>query len=277
MMQFIDGLLFRSWILLAGLAFTVSSSTVHAAQQGPATDLDITTAVNLSGRQRMLTQRMVKAYLMLGQGIATNDARNILQQSIDQFESQLAALKTLQPSPKVRNTLATLDSEWKKFKPLIVATPSKAGAVVLYDANEAIQKAAHNATLAYEDISLAPLDHLVNLAGRQRMLSQRTAKFYLYRSWDINSEPADMEMHFSRAHFTAVLIQIESSPFATPRIKERVASIQREWEPYKQALLASRAPVRMRGNAKHVVELSEGILASTEELVALIVEQARQR
>ncbi len=277
MMQFIEGLLFRSWILLAGLALPVSLSTVHAAEKEPAAVMDITTAVNLSGRQRMLSQRMVKAYLMLGQGIATDDARVLLQQSIDQFESQLAALKALQPNPKVRDALAALDSEWKIFKPLIVATPSKAGAVVLYDASEAIQKAAHNAVLAYENVSFTPLDHLVNLAGRQRMLSQRMAKYYLYRSWDINSEPADMEMHFSRAHFTAVLIQIESSPFATPRIKERVASIQREWEQYKQALLASRAPVRMRGNAKHMAELSEGILASTEELVALIVEQARQR
>ncbi len=278
MKEFIGWLLFCSWLLLAGLAFAVSPSTVHAdSQLVSTTKMDVATAVNLSGRQRMLSQRMVKAYLMLGQGIATDDARTILQKSIEQFEFQLATLKTFQPNPKVQSELANLNSEWTKFKPLIIATPSKAGAIVLYDANEELQKAAHNVTLAYEDVSLAPLDHLVNLAGRQRMLSQRTAKFYLYRTWDLYLEPADMELHLSRAHFTAVLIQIERSPLATTQIKKLVVKIQREWEPYKQALLVSREPAKMRSNAKRVAELSELLLASTEELVTLIVEQAQQR
>ncbi|WP_165922920.1 type IV pili methyl-accepting chemotaxis transducer N-terminal domain-containing protein [Sulfurirhabdus autotrophica] len=271
-------MLLCSWSLMAGLVFTVLPLNVNADSQSVSSmDMDITTAVNLSGRQRMLSQRMVKAYLMLGQGIATDDARTILQKSVDQFEFQLAKLKTFQPTPKVRSTLATLDFEWAKFKPLISATPSKTGAIALYDANEALQNAAHNVTLAYDDVTIEPLDHLVNLAGRERMLSQRTAKFFLYRTWDLYLEPADMEMHLSRAHFTAVLIQIESSPRATTQIKKLVAKIRSEWEPYKEALLISREPEKMRSNSKRVAELSEQLLASTEELVTLIVDQAKKR
>lgn len=267
--------LFCLW-LLPVLMFAVLPPVVNAdSQLVSATEMDVTTAVNLSGRQRMLSQRMVKAYLMLGQGIATDNARTILQNSIDQFESQLATLKKLQSNPKVQEALAKLDAEWAKFKPLIIATPSKTGAIALYDANEALQSAAHNVTLAYEDVTLAPLDHLVNLAGRERMLSQRVAKFFLYRTWDLNLEAADMEMHLSRAHFTAVLIQLKSSPLATTQIKERVEKIQREWKPYKEALLVSRDPAKMRSSAKRVAELSEQVLASTEELVTLIVEQAK--
>ncbi len=274
--KFINSLLFCSWLLLAGL-FAVTPSIVHADSQPAAQEMDVATAMNLSGRQRMLSQRMVKAYLMVGQGIATDDARAILKKSIDQFESELAALKTFQPNPKVQGALASLESEWKKFKPLVTATPSKAGAADLYDANEALQNTAHSVVLAYENATLAPLDHLINLAGRQRMLSQRTAKFFLYRTWGLYLEPADMDMHLSLAHFTAVLSQIESSPFATTQTKELVAKIRREWEPYKQALLVSRDPAKMRINAKRVFELSEQVLASTEELVTLIVKQAQQR
>jgi hypothetical protein len=239
--------------------------------------MDTATAVNLAGRQRMLSQRMGKAYLMLGQGIATDDARAILQESMDRFESQLAALKAFQPSPKVRSALAKLDSEWTRFKPLISATPGKAGAVVLYDASEALQKEAHNLTLAYDAAALSPHDHLVNLAGRERMLSQRMAKFYLYRTWDIQVEAANMEMHLSRAHFTSVLTQLERSPLATAQSRQAVAEIRRKWEPYQQALLASLESANIRGNAKRVADLSEQVLASTEELVTLIVEQAQQR
>lgn len=269
--------LFCLWLLPVLMLAALPPAVNADSQLASATQMDVATAVNLAGRQRMLSQRMVKAYLMLGQGIETANARAILQNSIDQFESQLATLKKLQSDPKVQGALAKLDTEWTKFKPLIIATPSKAGAIALYDANEALQRAAHNVTLAYEDVTLAPLDHLVNLAGRERMLSQRVAKFFLYRTWDLNLEAADMELHLSRAHFTAVLIQLKSSPLATAQIKEHVEKIQREWEPYKAALLVSRDPAKMRGSAKRVAELSEQMLASTEELVTLIVEQAKQR
>jgi hypothetical protein len=237
--------------------------------------MDTVSAVNMAGRQRMLSQRMVKAYLMLGQGIAADDARTILQGSMSQFESQLATLKTFQPTSMVRSAVVNLEGAWTKCKALLKAAPNKAGAVELYDANEALQQAAHSATLAYEDVTGAPLDHLVNLAGRQRMLSQRMAKFYFYRTWELYDIPADMEMNLSRAHFTAVLIQIENSPLASAQIKAGVARIRREWEPYQQVLFAaSREPGKMRRDAPRVAELSERMLASTEELVTQIVAQA---
>ena len=266
---------FRVW-LLAGLAFAASPSFVHAeVPTAAATKMDTASAVNMAGRQRMLSQRMVKAYLMLGQGIAADDARTILQGSINQFESQLAAQKAFQPTPMVRSAVVNLEGAWAKCKALLMAPPSKAGAVALYDANEALQQAAHSATLAYEAVTASPLDHLVSIAGRQRMLSQRMAKFYFYRTWGLYDVPSEMELHLSRAHFTAVLIQIESSPLASAQIKAGVARIRREWEPYQQLLFASREPAKMRRDASQIAALSERVLAVTEELVAQIVAQAQ--
>lgn len=270
-----DRLRFCVW-LLVGLGFTVPTLSVHAEATPAATKkMDTASAVNMAGRQRMLSQRMVKAYLMLGQGIAADDARTLLQESIKQFESQLAALKTFQPTPMVQRAVVNLEGAWPQFKAHLTAAPSKAGAVALYDANEALQQAAHNTTLAYKEVTAAPLDHLISGAGRQRMLSQRMAKFYFYRTWGLYDAPANMELHLSRAHFTATLIQIESSPLASAQIKAGVTRIQREWEPYQQVLFASREPAKMRGDAARVAELSERVLAVTEELVAQIVAQAQ--
>src|SRR5512139_213525 len=199
-----------------GLTFAAPLSPAHAeAPPAAATRMDTASAVNLVGRQRMLSQRMAKAYLMLGQGIAADDARAILRESIREFESNLATLKAFQPTPTVRSALANLEGVWKQCRPLLAAAPSKADAVEFYDVNEALQDAAHNATLAYERVAGAPLDHLVNIAGRQHMLSQRMAKFYFYRTWGLYDAPAEMELHLSRARFTAELNQIENSPLAS--------------------------------------------------------------
>ncbi|ODV13819.1 MAG: hypothetical protein ABT22_02350 [Thiobacillus sp. SCN 64-317] len=270
-----DRLRFFVWFL-AALMFALSPSPGHAEIAPAATTrLDTANAVNLAGRQRMLSQRMVKAYLMLGQDIAADDARRMLQESIGQFDSQLVALKAFQPTPTVRHAIANLEEVWTKWKGLLAAAPGKAGAAELYDANEELQQAAHSATLAYESVTLAPIDHLIGIAGRQRMLSQRMAKFYFYRTWELYDGAADMELHLSRAHFTAVLIQIDKSPIASAGVKAGVARVRQEWEPYQQALFANREPAKMRRDAPRVAELSERVLAATEELVGQMLAQTR--
>jgi hypothetical protein len=237
--------------------------------------MDNATAVNLAGRQRMLSQRSVKAYLMLGQGIADGDPRKLLQESITQFDVQLSTLKTYQPTPAVRNALSALEDAWLKCKPMLTGVPDRTTAAALYDANEELQKAAHSATVAYETASLVPLDHLVGIAGRQRMLSQRMAKFYFYRTWNLYDAAADMELHLSSAHFSAVLNAVENSPLVSAEVRAGVARVRREWEPYRQVLFANREPENMRKDAPRVAELSERMLAATENLVTLMAAQAR--
>ena len=261
--------------LLAGLAFAVPPLSVHAEALPAVAKMDTASAVNIAGRERMLSQRIVKAYLMLGQGIATDDARTILQGSINQFESQLAVLKSFQPTPAVRSAVAKLEDAWTQCKPLLAAAPSKADAVEFYDVNEALQQAAHSLTVAYEGVTLAPIDHLIGIAGRQRMLSQRMAKFYFSRTWELYDDQAYMELHLSRAHFTAVLNQIERSPLASAQVKADVARIRREWEPYQQVLFANQEPAKMRRDAPRVAELSERVLAVTEELLKQLVSEAQ--
>lgn len=258
----------------AGQAFAAPLSSAHAGASPVETArLDTVSALNLMGHQRMLSQRMVKAYLMLGQGVAADDARTILQGSINEFESDLATLKTFQPTPAVQSALAKLEDAWANCRALLVAVPSKAGAIELYDANEAMLDAAHSAALAYEGVTLAPRDHLVNIMGHQHMLSQRMAKFYFYRAWGVYDDPAYVEMHLSRARFTAELNQIESSPLASAETKASVARLRREWEPYQQILFANREPVKMRTDAIRVAELSERVSTATEELVVQFMAQ----
>ncbi|HMM47553.1 MAG TPA: type IV pili methyl-accepting chemotaxis transducer N-terminal domain-containing protein [Thiobacillaceae bacterium] len=263
--------------LVAGLPLVAAPTFVHAVvpPAAAAAKLDAASAVALAESQRMLSQRMVKAYLLAGQGIGADDARAVLQSSIRQFEAQLASLKSLQPTPAVRTAVAALERAWGPCKAVFATAPSKRGAIALYDANEALQEAAHSSALAYEDAAGLASARAVSVAGRQHMLLQRMAKFYFYRTWGLYDAPADMELHLSRAHFTAVLAQIERSPQASAQVKAGAAQVRKEWEPYQQALFASRDPDRMRHDAMRVAALSERMIGVTEKLAAQLAADGR--
>ena len=269
------------------IAAGTGAALLHAAQAAesgantrlePArapSSLDTTAAVELAGRQRALSQRMTKGYLMIGQGVSPDFGRTILDESRRQFEAQLGVLRAYQPNAMVGEALSSLEAQWKRYQVLLDAAPSRHGAEAMYDANEALMQSAHRTTLAYERVSGAPTDHLINLAGRQRMLSQRMAKFFFYRTWGIRDGAAEMELDNARAHFTAVFIQLRASPLASPAVRIKVEQLEREWEPYKAALLASRDPAGMRPYGMPVATLSEKILAGTEDLVALMIREIR--
>lgn len=262
--------------LLGGALLSALPLTARA-QAATSAPLDTPGAVDMAGRLRMLSQRAVKAYLLAGPGMAAEGAAALLQESLARFATQLDALQSYTPTPATQDALALLKTRWTPFQALLAAPPSREGAMALYDASEVLQQAAHRATVAYENVSGAPLDHLIGIAGRQRMLSQRMAKFYGYRAWGLYEAASDMELHLSRAHFTAVLTQIESSHRVSAATKAAAVRVRRDWEPYQQALFASKDAAQMRQGSARVAALSEQVLAATEELVALLVAQARAR
>lgn len=251
-----------------------ASGSGSAAAVSPVA-IDRLAAIDMAGRQRMLAQRMTKAWMQRMLGVDAGQAQAVLQASMERFESQLASLRPASADSASSAAWTEMQAQWRGFQALLAQPGGRAIAGELYDASEALQRAAHNATLAHDRAGGPPLEHLVNLAGRQRMLSQRMAKFYLYRAADVLADPAEMELHLSRAHFTAVLLQIERSPHVGAAVRDAVLRVRQQWIPYEQALFTHRDPARMRAGAARVASGSERVLAALEDLVALIVAEGR--
>jgi nitrate/nitrite-specific signal transduction histidine kinase len=239
-----------------------------------ATDMTVAAAINQAGRQRMLSQRQAVAWLMLGLGVSPDRGQVILKESLTRFDTQLAELKMYAPTSDVRKTLSGLEREWTDYRALLNTTPSVASADRLYERNNAVQAAAHRLTLAYEKLSGAPDDRLVNVAGRQRMLSQRLAMVYLFQAWGVNAAAARMEMNFARAEFASGMHQLSTTTHRSPDIKAAVEQLDREWLAYRDALAVARDAAGQRRAAAGIVTLSEQVLATTERLVALYEAQA---
>ena len=161
--------------------FVITSFAVLPAQ-AKSEVLNIAAAINKAGRQRMLSQRIAKAYAQLVLGVYAERSRVILNNSVELFERQLAELTAFSPTAEIRKLYEQLATLWVPYRTAALAVAGMEGLKKIAAFNEDVLKAAHAATLALEKYSGTVAGHLVNIAGRERMLSQRCAKFYLFRA-----------------------------------------------------------------------------------------------
>ena len=87
---------------------------------------DVNSAINKAGRQRMLSQRMAKAYFQIGQQVEVARSKKILDSSVSTFDRQLVELKNFAPTPEIKENYLKLEKSWLAYKDLLVgAEPSQ--------------------------------------------------------------------------------------------------------------------------------------------------------
>jgi hypothetical protein len=199
--------------------------------------VDLTDAINKAGRQRMLSQRMGKAWLALAQQTEGRIAQAVLDKSMALFDRQLAELKAFAPTPEIRDTYNTLDAAWNDYQGALVGTqPHKSRAAAVLKADARVLSLAHQATQQYEAAMGRPVGKLVNIAGRQRMLSQRMAKLYYAATLPIDPATAIAEMGKARSEFLSAMELLRRAPESTPRIREELVLADGQWLFFDQAL-----------------------------------------
>ncbi|MBL8393830.1 MAG: type IV pili methyl-accepting chemotaxis transducer N-terminal domain-containing protein [Candidatus Accumulibacter sp.] len=227
---------------------------------------DLNSAINKAGRQRMLSQRMAKAYFQIGLGVDTDRSRRILDSSVGLFDRQLAELKTYAPAPEIRETYLKLDKLWQVYRSaLTTAVPNQAeGARILALSDEALSLA-QQGTQQLESRSTTATARLVNIAGRQRMLSQRMAKFYQATAWQVGVEQAGAQIDQARREFSAALSELGAAPGNTPALRDDLELVRQQWLFFENAL--GQPPDSSKRRATTVATTSERILETMESIV----------
>ena len=249
----------------AGLALTLGGLAGPAQAQIS----QIGEAVNQSGRQRMLSQRMAKAWLALARGIEPRRAERVLTASVRLFEQQLAALRAWAPDPALRATLAELDQAWGPFRTrLTTGTPDAAEAAALLALDARVLALAHQATQQIEGLMARPVGRLINIAGRQRMLSQRMAKLKLAPA-AAGAHAAALEE--ARAAFVTAMGVLGAAPESDAAVQEALALAQGQWTFYEPLL---RRPGTPEGrDAADLFVASENLLSALDQMTALYARQ----
>ncbi len=186
-------------------------------------------AINQAGRQRMLTQRMVKAYAMIGQRVSIGRGYDQLDAAIALFDNQLQTLKTIAATPEEKASLNKVARLWRRFKRKLDGKPRKSEVASLDRLAEAVLTEADHFVGLLEKRSSKHAGHLTNLSGRQRMLTQRMAKYYLFLSWGLDQPAYRQAFDEAVEQFQNSLNELQNSTENTARIGSELDQVEQQW------------------------------------------------
>lgn len=279
--------------LFAGAALLAGAQTA-AAQMDIMSQLDaivqkstaeLAVQINLSGKQRMLTQKMSKESFLVALGVEPEKNRANLKRTMALFERTLYGLRDGEPSLRlakttnkgIRKQLEVVMGLWKGFKPLVAAVAAgkmdKAILKQIYKKNLPLLAEMNKAVKMYEVISgadTADLAVVINLSGKQRMLTQRMSKEFLLIALGIDKQTNRNRLNKTTALFDRTLKGLRDGdeglrlpPTTDPKIRAQLDVVRGLWEKFhpllKKPATAATLGAVARANLPLLAEMNRAV------------------
>lgn len=192
-------------------------------------------AVNRAGQLRMLSQRVVKCYAQVAMGLQANESAQLLADCVIRVESTLGILKKAVTAKGYGDLIDRVAHSWQHVMEICSAPPTPALIEPMDQYSELMLKDAENLTEFLESSGLVATLHILNVSGRQRMLSQRITKLCYFL---LNAPNADLLQQIQQYsdQFEKALSYLAKAPLTTTMISADLQIATQEWQRLKTAL-----------------------------------------
>lgn len=231
-------------------------------------------AVNRAGQLRMLSQRLVKLHLLRLADVQPRQQQALLDDSVQRVDANLAWLGKGLSQPGFGDLLALLGSTWQVLAPALKGKPAAAQVPQVDQLASRLLQDAERLTASLQSAGSVASLQVLNVAGRQRMLSQRFAQMALMDLLGVE-EDADEGAASRSAAMTAVqhdferaLAYLNGLPLATPDIRAALDQAATGWQQMLAATPQGQRPAGRDRLARleTVANASEALLAHFESL-----------